>query len=98
MTSNEQLMLIVMEECAELQQAISKALRFGVDGCNPETPHITNEYNINLEYQQLTAVMEMLVEKGIITEFDKSTNSMIKENKKEKVKYYQSISENLNLI
>ena len=31
MTKQEYLLTVAMEECAEIQQAISKALRFGMD-------------------------------------------------------------------
>ncbi len=43
MTSNENLLVTLMEECAEVQQAVSKMLRFGADNCDPSTPDISNK-------------------------------------------------------
>ena len=43
MTHAENLRVVAMEECAELQQAISKALRFGMDSCHPDKPDYSNE-------------------------------------------------------
>ena len=42
MTVYENLMVTAMEECAEIQKEISKALRFGINNHHPDEPEITN--------------------------------------------------------
>ena len=49
----ENLCVVAMEECAELQQALSKSLRFGFQNYNPNTPEKTNSVDILNEYYQL---------------------------------------------
>ena len=55
MNKKEHLMVVAMEECAEIQQAIAKSLRFGLQDHRPETPTMTNEQEILTEYYQLMA-------------------------------------------
>ena len=68
MTRHEHLMMHVMEECAEVQQRISKAMRFGMEQVqkaaddrpeqNPQ--EWDNAERIWREYVDLIALMEML--------------------------------------
>ena len=68
MTRDEHLMVIAMEECAEVAQRISKALRFGMDQIqqdaddapeqNPE--RLTNKQRIEREYYDLRAMLGMI--------------------------------------
>ena len=74
MTKNENLLVTLMEECAELQQAVSKALRFGMDGCRPGSPERNNEHDIMVEYYQLVAVMEMLNNDNVLHKFSAADN------------------------
>lgn len=96
MTKNENLLVTLMEECAELQQAVSKALRFGMDNHHPSAPGETNEMNIMTEYYQLVAVMDMLVVSGVLR--DGVPASQIKNRKRENVERYQQMSAELGLI
>ena len=61
MNKIENISVTVMEECAEVQQAISKSLRFGYDCCNPLNPEMNNAQDILIEYYQLEAMMELLI-------------------------------------
>lgn len=61
MDRQEHLLTIVAEECAEVHQRCSKALRFGMQETQPEQPH-TNENRILQEFNDLAAAMEMLFE------------------------------------
>ena len=92
MTKNENLLVTLMEECAELQQAVSKALRFGMDGCHPSYPEKTNEHNIMIEYYQLVAVMEMLENDGVLHAFSPADKALAKTTKKINVGRYQEVS------
>ena len=69
MNKQEQLMVIAMEECAELAQRISKALRFGMEQIqqdaddkpeeNPE--RLTNRQRIQREYWDLRASLGLMM-------------------------------------
>lgn len=92
MTINENLLITLSEECAEVQQAISKLLRFGKNACSPITPDTTNEMDVLTEYYQLAAVMEMLIDQGVLKQLSEFDIATIKSDKKSKVEHYQSVS------
>lgn len=98
MTRNENLLVTLMEECAELQQAVSKALRFGMDNCHPAQPEKSNAHEIMVEYYQLVAVMEMLNNNNILHPFSTADRALVKTSKKLNVEHYQGISENIGCI
>lgn len=69
MTRDEHLMTIAVEECAEVQQRLTKALRFGLEQVQAAAGHavtgaadesMTNRERILLEYADLVATMGML--------------------------------------
>lgn len=68
MNRQEHLMVIAMEECAEVSQRISKALRFGMsqvqkamDDSPEKNPlQLTNRDRIIEEYRDLRAVLGMM--------------------------------------
>lgn len=98
MTKNENLLVTLMEECAELQQAVSKALRFGMDGCRPVNTERNNERDIMFEYYQLVSVMEMLISGNVLHEFSVADEALVKIQKKINVAQYQEISESAGTI
>ncbi len=59
MTETEHLLIIASEECSEIAQRISKALRFGLDEREPHQ-QLTNAERIALEVVDLFAVLGML--------------------------------------
>jgi hypothetical protein len=63
-TREEHLQVIAMEECDELSQRLSKALRFGMDEVQPDAAAnpdgLTNRDRIAIEYNDLIAAMRML--------------------------------------
>lgn len=68
MTETEHLLTCLMEECAEVIQACSKALRFGLDDShqanNPEI--VSPRKYISRELADLTAVVELLSDKDAL--------------------------------
>lgn len=69
MTESEHLLVILMEECNEVAQRVSKALRFGLNEIQPGHT-LTNAQRISVELTDLYAVREMLLEQGLIPELD----------------------------
>jgi len=67
---NEQVreaLLITQEECAEVTQAISKVFRFGFDECWPEgAPN--NKQRLEEEVGDLLAMVDILIESGILSD------------------------------
>lgn len=98
MTKNEHLMTVAMEECAEIQQAISKSLRFGLNNYHPNNPSIRNGDQIVTEFAQLWGVMTMLVEAGVLPYFSASSLGEVAQAKREKVAKYMELSRELGLV
>jgi hypothetical protein len=88
MNKAEYLLTCLTEECAEIQQATTKALRFGLDKGRPtKEPFTTNAEDIIGEYCDLIAIMELLHEEGIINTDTIDPGQRILR-KKGKVRYY----------
>lgn len=66
MNRKEHLLDIAAEECAEVAQRCSKALRFGVDEIQPGQ-NLTNAERILEEFIDLCAVFEMLEAEGVLS-------------------------------
>ncbi|EOI03041.1 hypothetical protein UAY_00788 [Enterococcus moraviensis ATCC BAA-383] len=98
MRKNEYLALVAMEECAEIQQALSKALRFGFDDHHPSRADETNEEQLLTEFYQLTAMIEEMQNRGIIAGFAQDKIEQVKQNKIEKVYKYMEYSKANGLI
>lgn len=65
MTRTEHLLVCLAEEAAEIQQAVAKALRFGLDDGYPRTDR-KNRNDIMREIADLIAVTEMLQEEKVL--------------------------------
>ena len=98
MRKNEYLALVAMEECAEIQQALSKAIRFGFDDHHPSKADETNEEQLLTEFYQLTAMIEELQKQEIITGFTQEKIKKVKQNKIEKVYRYMDYSKEKGLL
>lgn len=59
MTRQEHLLTILAEECMEVAQRATKALRFGLEEVQPEQ-EASNSERILYEYADLLALMEMI--------------------------------------
>lgn len=84
-----EVMLILQEECAEVIQAISKCLRFGIDNYKPGKPK-TNREHLEEELGDLLAMIDILLEIGEINDVALETATM---NKIEKLKQWSTIYE-----
>ena len=82
MTETEHLLVCLAEECAEIQQAVGKALRFGL---NDDYKSTTPADDISRECCDLIAVIEMLEEAGVI---QKTGSIKAIEKKKARVRHY----------
>lgn len=65
MTETEHLLTIVMEECNEVAQRASKALRFGLTETQPGG-ELDNAERIMIEFDDLIGVIQMLQEKTLL--------------------------------
>jgi len=95
MTRQEQLLVILMEECAEVSQRASKALRFGLTdpaGTEPGQPY-TNQDRLLMEINDLYAVIDMTF--GSEGPY---LSPMLIQDKKEKVEKYLKLSKKLGLL
>ena len=97
MTEIENLSVVIMEECAELAQAISKSLRFGYDCYDESIPETNNASDILIEYYQLKAMMELLISRAKLYKYgvDEETQKL---NKISKFLKYEEISKELGKI
>jgi len=83
MTRKEHLLTILSEECAEVSQRVSKALRFGLGEVQPG-----QEADNADEYSDLVALYEMLRDEGILPDVDAYDLT----EKKEKVEKFLKLS------
>lgn len=60
-----ELLTVLMEECAEVQQRASKLIRFGRDEVQPGQA-LTNKTRLSHELGDLTAVVRMAEEVGLV--------------------------------
>ncbi len=67
MNQVEHLLSCLSEECAEVSQRVSKALRFGLFEVQPGQD-LTNSERIVLEFTDLLAVVEMLTDIGALSQ------------------------------
>lgn len=98
MNSIENLYIVASEECAEMQQCISKILRFGENNHHPERPNNTNAIELLTEYYQLQGVMEMIIDHGVLGHMSEKEIEIIKAKKRCKVSDYAQLSKSLGLI
>jgi len=95
MTEIEYLLTCLAEECAEIQQAVAKAQRFGLNNFRPGSS-TTNGQDIMIEINDLLGVKEMLEDRNVLF-YDDNTYKCI-DNKKEKVTKYMELSKTLGFI
>lgn len=85
---NREALVILQEECAEVIQAVSKCYRFGLD--NQHKSGATQRANLELEVGDMLALVDILVEQGVI---DLNNLQTAKLNKIEKLKIWSKLYE-----
>lgn len=95
MNKIEHLLVCLGEECAEIQQAASKALRFGLDDGAPSGT-TTNLEDIEKEFAELLGVVSLLKDEGIINV--DATDPRIAEKKAKVLKYMEYAAQKGKLI
>jgi len=62
----KEILNILLEECSEVIQAISKIFRFGFDSRHPDYPLLTNRVHLMEELGDLHCMMNLLYQKNVI--------------------------------
>jgi len=94
MNEAEYLLICLGEECAEVQQAISKVLRFGPENYHPNGGP-TNIDELTRELTDLVAVAGILTRNGIVARF---FNAAAIDAKQDKVLRYMARSKELGIV
>jgi NTP pyrophosphatase (non-canonical NTP hydrolase) len=84
----QEALIILQEECAEVIQAASKIYRFGLD--NSHKSGITQRANLEIEIGDMLALVDILVEQGVV---DLNNLNTAKLNKIEKLKIWSKLYE-----
>jgi len=84
----QEALIILQEECAEVIQAASKIYRFGLD--NEHKSGSTQRANLEMEIGDMMALVDILVEQGIV---DLNNINIANTNKKEKLKKWSRLYE-----
>lgn len=97
MTRYEHLFLKLSEECAEVQQRVSKLLQFGAGESEPGQT-LTNAQRLRAEVNDLLSVIALLEGNGYLRWQSDDELSAHKLSKAEKIKKYLNYSEELGLV
>ena len=81
--------LNLAEECAEVIVEVSKIRRFGLDTVHHKTGQ-THKEMLSLEIGDVLAMVDILLEQGVLTSTELDT---AKQNKKDKLRKWSSIYE-----
>jgi NTP pyrophosphatase (non-canonical NTP hydrolase) len=82
----EHLLTCLIEECAEVQKAAAKALRFGLED-HASDSDVSNAEDIAVEICDLIAVVEMLEKEKIIPNIRFKNETLIPEKKNKVIRY-----------
>lgn len=94
MNRTEHLLSCLAEECCEVGQRVSKAMRFGLTEVQPGQP-LTNAQRIAAEFHDVLAVVEMLEDVGAL-ERPQDVHAM--DRKKAKVQAFMDYAEQMGAM
>ena len=83
----KEILCITQEECSEVSQSVSKIFRFGWESVHPKTG-INNKEHLEEEIGDLLCMIDILVEKCIISDSQVNFYRMLK---REKLKQWSAI-------
>ena len=93
MTRQQLLLTQLAEECMEVAQRASKAIRFGIDEIQPGQ-ELTNVERLRLEFSDLMAICDMLFYEGI----NLSVEQSLIDAKQAKVEKFLEYSRSLGVL
>lgn len=97
MNKPEYLLTVLSEECAEIQHAVSKALRYGFDEHHPDR-ETTNEEELKTEIYHFFAMVEMLAEENVLNTFSDYKRTGVIREKKDRVRQYMKLSREIGTL
>lgn len=92
MNQYENILVTISEECAEIQKAVSKALRFGLENHHPDQPDCSNADDILFEFIHLQTLIEGFQRHGYLPKWDDYTVKTIKDDKIKSMVKWQEVS------
>ena len=92
MNESEHILICIAEECAEIQKAVSKALRFGLDDRHPNSNQ-TNKDDLAFEIADLLGAIEMAQDYGIIPDHGEEKIRSHMQAKKENILKFMNYAE-----
>lgn len=98
MDNKEHTLLVCMEECSEIQMAISKGLRFGFENHHPSRPSTTNGWEVMKEFYQLCAVVEYALENGMLPTISTSEQHLMMTDKRHNLLTWAEYSRKAGII
>jgi len=84
----KEIFYITQEECAEVTQALSKVLRFGLDSKNPVTSK-TNKESLEEELGDLLGMIDLIIQRCLVS--DNNVNYS-RQQKKTKLQKWSNIN------
>lgn len=87
-SDTKETLLILMEECSEVTQAVSKCLRFGLENYKPGKPN-TNLEHLEEELGDLLCMIDLLRDSGVVSW---GNMEVARRAKMEKLKTWSSIT------
>lgn len=93
MNTTNYLLICLMEEAAELQQAAAKSLRFGLDNHHPDST-ITNIQQLTLELKDIISICNLLADDGVLPpNWDEYIQC-----KKDRLKHWMNVSKDCGIL
>ena len=96
MNKTEYILTCISEECSEVQQAISKALRFGLDDFYPSKKEGNNLQDLIDELNDLSGVLLLAKENNILPEHFLDADKVVA--KRDKILKYMDYSKNCGTL